>query len=343
MPTRRWRSTNRPGRGASSWRRCFLLAAGVTGALAVSDASALSLDIRPIDFGGGLTATGTIITDGDCANITDWRLSVSSFERLAHYTNANTPLRIVSDVSVSDDGEAMSVATSPDGVADGGALGFRARNPSENWGVSLADFSTSAAPGGEAFYVAGAAFDFLPLDQSAGTSYLAATASPSAGNVFDLVPLSFSGGVTLYGTILTSGRSGPLGPDDVLGWDIFVDMVTTDVFDSSNSRLAAHALGLSPDGQLTVMNPDGYLTFVKGIVGGHVYALQLADFTGTPGGQAGYYQGRIAVTTVGLRAGRGPWEVTGDAPITSVPEPGSLVLFALSMLVMVPSRLRRHA
>jgi hypothetical protein len=244
---------------------------------------------------------------------------------------------------VSGDGQAMSVGTSPDGAADGGTLGFRARNPSVNWGVSLADFSTSAAPGGEAFYVAGAAFDFLPLDQSAGTSYLAATASPSAGNVFDLVPLSFSGGVTLYGTILTSGRSGPLGPDDVLGWDIFVDMVTTDVFDSSNSRLAAHALGLSPDGQLTVMNPDGYLTFVKGIVGGHLYALQLADFTGTPGGQAGYYQGRIAVTTVGLRAGRGPWEVTGDAPITSVPEPGSLVLFALSMLVMVPSRLRRHA
>jgi hypothetical protein len=324
------------------WRLRFLAAVGVTSALAANAASALSLDIRPIDFGGGLTATGTIITDGDSANITDWRLSVSSFERLAHYTSANTPLRVISDVSVSGDGQAMSVATSPDGVADGGALGFRARNPSMNWGVSLADFSSNAAPGGEAFYVAGAAFDFLPLDQSAGMSYLAATASPSAGNVFDLVPLSFSGGVTLYGTILTSGRSGPLGPDDVLAWDIFVDMVTTDVFDSSNSRLAANALGLSPDGQLTVMNPGGYLTFVKGIVGGHLYALQLADFTGTPGGQAGYYQGRIAVTTVGLGAGRGPWEVTGDAPITSVPEPGSLALLALSMLLMVPSRPRRR-
>lgn len=34
------------------------------------------------------------------------------------------------------------------------------------------------------------------------------------------------------------------------------------MFDSSSSRLAANALGLSPGGQLTVMNPDGYLTVV---------------------------------------------------------------------------------
>jgi hypothetical protein len=343
MPTTSKRSTNPALRGASSWRLCFLLAAGVTGAFAAGTASALSLDIRPIDFGGGLTATGTITTDGFGANITDWRLSVSSFERLAHYTRANTPLGIVSDVSVSGDGQAMSVATSPDGVADGGALGFRARNPSVNWGVSLADFSSNASPGGEAFYIAGAAFDFLPLDQPAGTSYLMATANPSGGNLFDLVPLTFSGGVTLYGTILTTGRSGLLAPEDVLAWEIFVDMVTTDVFDSSNSRLAASGLGLSPDGELTVMNPDGYLTFIKGIAGGHVYALQLADFTGARGGQAGYYQGRIAVTTIGLGAGRGPWAVTGDAPITSVPEPGSFALLALSMLMVVPTRLRRRA
>ena len=119
--------------------------------MATATAAALSLDIRPIDFGGGLTASGTITTEGGTSNITDWQLTVSSFERLAHYTSSSTPLKIVSDVSVSGDGRVMSIATSPDGVADGGALGFRARNPSVNWGVSLADFSSNAQPGGEAF------------------------------------------------------------------------------------------------------------------------------------------------------------------------------------------------
>jgi hypothetical protein len=212
-----------------------------------------------------------------------------------------------------------------------------------NWGVSLADFSTSAQPGGEAFYIAGAAFDFLPLGQPDGATYIAAQANPAGGNLFDLVPLAFPGGVTMYGTILTSGRSGLLDAADVLAWDIYVDMVTTDVFDPSNSRLAANALGLSPAGQLTVTNPDGYLTFVKGISGGHLYALQLADFTDTPGGQAGYYRGRISVNTIGLGAPRGPWEVTGAEPITTVPAPGSLALFALSLFAAIFPRLRPQA
>jgi|APFre7841882724_1041349.scaffolds.fasta_scaffold20004_4 hypothetical protein len=323
-------------------RHQALLAVGIGGLLGASTASALSLDIRPIDFGGGLTATGTITTAGSTSSITDWQLTVSSFERLAHYTSGSTPVKIVTDVRVSGDGRVMSIATSPDGVADGGALGFRARNPSVNWGVSLADFSGNFQPGGEAFYIAGSAFDFLPLGQPNGAAYVAAQASPAGGNLFDLVPLTFSGGVTMYGSILTSGRSGLLGPDDVLAWDIYVDMVTTDVFDRSNSRLAANALGLSPDGQLTVTNPDGYLTFVKGIVGGHLYALQLADFTETPGGQAGYYRGAFSVNTIGLGAPRGPWEVTGAEPITTVPEPGSLALLALSMLAAALPRVRRQ-
>ena len=317
------------------------LAVGLAGVMAGSTATALSLDIRPIDFGGGITATGMITTEGSTSNITDWQLTVSSSERLAHYTSASTPFRIVSDVSVSGDGRVMSIATSSDGVADGGVLGFRARSPSVNWGVSLGDFSSNAQPGGQALYIAGAAFDFLPLDQPNGVAYVAARANSAGGNLFDLVPLTFSGGVTMYGTILSSGRSGLLGAEDVLAWDIYVDMVTTDVFDRSNSRLAAYALGLSPGGELTVTNPDGYLTFVKGFAGGHLYGLQLADFTGTSGGQAGYYRGALSINTIGLRAPLGPWEVTGAEPIASVPEPGSLGLLAMSVLAAGWHRLRR--
>jgi hypothetical protein len=212
-----------------------------------------------------------------------------------------------------------------------------------NWGVSVADFSSNAQSGGEAIYIAGSAFDFLPLDQPNGTAYVAARASPLGGNLFDLVPLAFSGGVTMYGTILTNGEGGPLGPDSILAWDIFVDMVTEDVFDPTNSRLWASMLGLSPDGQLTVNNPDGSLMFVKGIVGGHLYALQLADFIDTPGGKAGYYQGAFSVTTIGLNAPRGPWAVTGTEPISPVPEPQSFVMLVLGALGIALPRRRRLA
>jgi len=320
-----------------------LLALGFAALGTVPSAQAVSLDVRPIDFGGGVRATGTITTAGDTATIVDWQLTVSSFERLARYTRANTPLKLVADVSVSGDGQLMTVATSPDGVEDGGTLGFRARNPSVNWGVSVADFSSNAQSGGEAFYVAGGAFDFLPLDQPNGAAYLAATANPAGANLFDLVPLAFSNGVTMYGTILTNGESGPLGPDSILAWDIFVDMITEDVFTTANSKLSASMLGLSPDGQLTVNNPDGSLMFVKGIVGGHLYALQLADFTDTRGGTAGYYQGAFSITTIGLNAPRGPWAVTGTEPISPVPEPGSFAMFVLGALGIALPRLRRGA
>jgi hypothetical protein len=320
-----------------------LLALGLAALWTVPAAQALSLDIRPIDFGNGLTATGTITTAGNTADVVDWQITVSSFERLAHYTKANTPVAIVADVSVSGDGEAMNVATSPDGVEDGGALGFRAKNPSANWGVSVADFSSNFQGGGEAFYIAGGAFDFLPLNQPNGAAYLAATANPAGGNLFDLVPLTFSGGVTMYGTILTNGQTGLLGPDSILAWDIFVDMVTEDVFDKKNSKLSASLLGLSPDGQLTVDNPDGRLAFVKGIVGGHLYGLVLADFMESPHGTAGYYQGAFSITTVGLGAPKGPWEVTGDEPVAVVSAPGSFALFVLGTLGIALPRLRRPA
>jgi hypothetical protein len=328
----------RPPRGRSA-----LLALGLAALWTVPGAHALSLDIRPIDFGNGLTATGTITTAGNTSSIVDWQLTVSSFERLAHYTKTNTPLALVSDVSVSGDGQAMNVATSPDGEQDGGALGFRHKNPSANWGVSVADFSSNFQSGGEAFYIAGGAFEFLPLNQPNGAAYLAATANPAGGNLFDLVPLTFSNGVTMYGSILTNGQTGPLGPNSILAWDIFVDMVTEDVFDKTNSKLSASLLGLSPDGQLTVDNPDGRLAFVKGIVGGHLYGLVLADFMDSPHGTAGYYQGAFSITTVGLGAPKGPWEVTGDEPIAVVPEPGSFALFVLGALGLALPRLRRPA
>jgi hypothetical protein len=314
---------------------CALCPAG--GALAAT------LDIRPLDFGGGLTATGTITTAGATADIVDWNLRVTTFERLARYTSANTPFKVASGVNVSADGLRLTVDTSPDGVEDGGTLAFRARNPSVNFGVTVADFAGPFAAGGQAIYIAGSAFDFLDLNQPNGIEYLAAVASPRGDNWFDLEPLSFTGGVTMRGSLRTDGQVGSLSLENFLEWDIVVDMVTEDVFNPGNSRLAARGLGLSPEGELTVDNPDGTLTFIKGILGGHLYGLQLADFIDQPRGQAGYYQGRFAVTTIGLDAPRGPWAVTGIAPINGVPEPGTLLTMLIGAFGMVAFRVSSAA
>jgi len=308
-------------------------------------AQAVTFDIRPIDFGYGITATGTITTTGNTSDIVDWNLNVTTRERLARFTKSNTRLMSISQVSVSSDGQQMRVATSDPVGGDGGQLFFRSPNPFQDVGVAVADFTDTNADVGQAFYMNGSVFDFLsPLIQSTQTNYEAATASPLGGNVFDLVPLQFANGVTMSGTIKTDGTLGELVAGNVSGWDIVVDQITEDIFKPSNSKLSASEIGLSPDGQdLTVHNPDGSLAFIKGYSGGHPYSLMLADFTDGSYfyGQAGYFQGRQAFYTVNLHAPRGPW-VVGTDPITAVPEPATLALTWAGLAGLLATRMKRQ-
>ncbi|RPI82822.1 MAG: hypothetical protein EHM42_09055, partial [Planctomycetaceae bacterium] len=165
--------------------------------------------IRPIEFINGPTysriATGTISTVGNTSVIDDWNLTVTTSERLARYTPANT-VKNSSMVSVSSDGQRLTVATSPDpSNEDGGFLGFRSPNPFLDVGTVLADFTGFNVNGGQAMFMYGPAFDFLDLNQPSASDYLAAEATASGANVFDLVPLAFANGVTLSGTIQTDG------------------------------------------------------------------------------------------------------------------------------------------
>jgi hypothetical protein len=189
--------------------------------------------------------------------------------------------------------------------------------------------------------MAGAAFDFLDLNQPSGMNYTIARSS--TGHLFDMIPVDFPGGATMTGTIRTNGHTGTLTSADILSWNFNVDQITRDIFNSSNSTLLASGLDLTPDGQLGVGNPDGYLAFGKGAASGHPFAVQLADFTdqSPPGGQAGYFQGRFAVTTINLHAPRGLWPVTGTNPI-SMPEPDSLSLLGAGLAGAAVLSLRRR-
>lgn len=286
-----------------------------------------TLNIRPIILADGITATGSLTVDAS-GSVTNWNLKVTTVQQLAHFTPANTPVKNVSGVRVSGNGQSMTVDTYSDPSAgDGGSLGFQAANPFADIAVTLADFTGAYYPG-TAMYMNGSAFDFLDLNQPANSSYTVATAA-HGGAAFDLTPLAFGGGVSLYGTIRTHGSTGLLTPGDLVSWDIFVAETTVDVFDPSNSFLSSGLTALAANGQaLAVNNPEGYLAFDKAWGGGHRYALQLADFTSSSpaGGQAGYFQGRQAVYTVDLHAPSGAWQVTGTDPIGAVPEPSSWLL-----------------
>jgi hypothetical protein len=92
-----------------------------------------------------------------------------------------------------------------------------------------------------------------------------------------------------------------------------------------------------PLAALTVMNPDGYLTFSKGYFGGHLWGLTLADFSAQapPGGQAGYFHGNFSVTVVNLNAPPGPW-IVADADVASVLDADD----ALSSIRIAPNPVR---
>lgn len=290
----------------------------------ISLANAASFPIRPITFEQtteySIVATGTVTTEDATNTVTGWNATVTTSSRLAHFTPTNTANMSFGEITC--DGTHLMVATSPDGFEDGGILYFRSPNPFLDIGVAVADFTGLSASGGQAMYMYGGSFDWAQLDQPNGAQYIAATRS--IGNVYILTKVEFFGGVTLRGEITTDGTIGLLTPNHITGWSIYVDQVTEDLFTSDNSVLIDDLVDLDLGGSvLTVFNPDGYLTFSKGSVGGHPYALTLADFSAQapPGGRAGYFQGNFGVTTIELHAPPGPWPVT-DGSVSAVVESG---------------------
>lgn len=306
---------------------------------------AAPLSIRPIDFGSGMVASGTIVTDDATGGIVDWSLAVRTTTRLAHYTKSNTRALVVDQTSVSVDGKQLRVATSPDpATMDGGQLFFRSPNPFQDFGALLADFTGPSALGGQAMYMAGGVFDFLSLGAPDASQYTVATRTALASSTFALQPLAFTGGVTLSGTLATDGTIGALTAANIVDWDIVVDQITEDLFDKSNSVMSAVLASFDPTiGEVVVTNPDGRLSFNKTPLGNRPHSLVLADFTDEfwPSGKAAYYQGRLSINETPLGASRGAWRVTGSDPI-NVPEPATIGLLTMLGIVGVTVRMRRR-
>lgn len=300
-------------------------------------AEAALYELAPLDFGNGIAVAGTVTTSDATRAIVDWQVTVTTITPLAHFTPANTSSVMAQQVSVSGDGGQLTIRTSADAAAglDGGALRFRAPNPFVDVGVAIADFTSAFAAGGEAFYMAGASFDFLPLGAADNTDHLAAVAGTGPAGTFALVPLDFGNGVTLSGTLLTDGTRGALGSSNFLDWDIDVDMVTVDIFNSANSALVAHGVQPSADGSdLLVDNPGGRLEFVKGFPGGRRYSLILADLDPTSFffDTAAYLRGRNGIDILPLNSGLGAWSLTTATSAVPLPMPAPLLAAALLML-----------
>ena len=277
-------------------------AAGLVALLcaACAPAAATDFNIVSLPLGGGLSLSGTFSTDGTIgvlqpANFTAWHVVIRSSTTLA-YTPLNAAPIQISQVTVTPDGRRLRIASSPDGVNDGGILAFGSFGIGPEFGVWIANFSGYYAPEGDAFYLSGSNFEWQPLGVPYHAQYVAGKA-PAGSLVFTLTPVTFLSGAVMSGTVTTDGQVGTLGPQNLRDWHVQVRQVTETVFYSdatgANSRVLPPTIGVSTDGaNVYVARPGGYLGF--GVAPPPPYPGSggvLADFgTGAPKrGQAGFY------------------------------------------------------
>lgn len=269
--------------------------------LAGATAQATDFQLAPVKLPGGVTVFGTVSTDGTVgtltpANLVAWSVTVRQSSRY-DYVPGQAGGPNLMGVSVSADGRKLRVATSPDGVNDGGILAFGSFGPGPEYGVQVANFTGYYAAGGVAFYLAGPAFEWQDL-AAPNHSQRVVAAAPAGSAVYKLLPVSFPSGATMTGTITTDGSTGPVGAAQVLDWRIRVqaNSDTTyyrDASGNNNSVVMPGSGGLSTDGStLFVARPGGYLAFgVPANPPRRPMAAVPADFgpAAPPKGQAGYF------------------------------------------------------
>ena len=270
-------------------------------------------NLTPIPLTNGWKVTGTITTDGTvgalgAANIVDWNLKVVQTTDLKWTEKDSNDLNISGVVT---DGSRVMVATSPDGVQDGGALFFGRYGSGGNIPTNavMADFTQLGVNLGYVGGIAGwqdelGGLNYVGLNQRNHSYYRAALAVAGQTNVFRVTVPTISASpllMTVFGTFTTDGTIGTLLPKNIIAWNITARTQDITNYSKANSAVMS-AIGVSSDGtSISVAHAGGQL--MLGIAGRRPTYVDVTDFTNTtyPNGFADYYMGNF-----GVMGSRGP-------------------------------------
>ncbi|MBV6457664.1 MAG: hypothetical protein HONBIEJF_00781 [Fimbriimonadaceae bacterium] len=241
--------------------------------------------ISPLDLGSGFQINGEIRTNGKlgalgASDLIGWELRVTETSEIA-FNPLNT--HDVSSQLFVEQG-IVKIPTSPDGILDGGRL--KVYGNSRHY-AAPADCSGAFTNGGESYYCYGADFGFLSLGLPNNGYHALGVAN--VGNTFDLLPVDFGYGTTMFGTITTNVADGPV---HLVDWSIIVRHQSSKSFTPSNSRVIEMTAVTATQRTLKVHPRDGSLTpgrLVIGLPGLDPTLVILADFSiQSPYAFAGY-------------------------------------------------------
>ena len=282
----------------------------VTALLVLSIATSAQTTVYKLNWlqlTNGWTVTGTITTDGttgtlSAANIVDWNLKVVQTTDMTWTEKDSNDLNIS---GVSSDGSKIWVATSPDGVQDGGALyfgrgGFGGTIPTN---AILADFTQLSVNMGYVGGLAGrqdeiAGLNFVGLNQRNNSKYRGGLAIAGKPNMFRIYVPTISAApllMAMFGTLTTDGTIGALTPKNIVAWNITARTQDITYYTKANSAVLS-TIGVTTDG--TVMRVDhAGGQFTIGVAGRRPTFVTVADFTDPtyPNGFANYYMGNFGV------------------------------------------------
>jgi hypothetical protein len=286
----------------------FLILGVLLFSIAASAATPVTLTLKPIPLTGDWKVTGTITVDGTIGpvtstNILAWNLKVVQTTNRVWTEKDSNALNIS---GVSTDGQKIFVASSPDGILDGGTLYFgrAAGFGSIPTNAVIADFTQLSFNLG--FGMGGIAgwqdeiggLNYIGLNIRNNAQYRAASLVAGQPNVFRIhVPTLSTSPIlmTMSGTFTTDGTIGPLLPQNILKWNITAKNQDIAFYSNTNSAVMM-ASGLSFDGvSLKVDHAAGQ--FLIGIAGPRPTFVAVADFTDPtmPNGFAQYYMGNFGV------------------------------------------------